>query len=73
MAEGALDVLLRQILNHQEDGTYTTKGYATAKGTVTFKSEQDAQLFDVMYVVREISPRSLLKNAVSAPPGLSAT
>ncbi len=71
MAEAALDSLLRQVLAQKTDGTYGARGYATAKATVTFSSEQEAQLFDVMHIVRAINPKRA-DEILETRPGLRA-
>ncbi len=57
MAEAAMEAVLRTVLDQKDDGNYGARGYATAKGVVTFTSQQEAQLFEMMHIVRAINPK----------------
>ena len=57
MAQTALQAILNAILDRKDDGSYEAQSTSTAKGTVTFNTRQDAELFDVMHLVRTIDPK----------------
>jgi hypothetical protein len=59
MAKGALASYLNFVLDRKEqDGKgYETITYATARGTASFQTPQERELFDVMWLVREIEPK----------------
>lgn len=58
VASAALSSYLSFVLDRKEEGKgYETITYATAKGTASFNTPQERELFDVMWLVREIEPK----------------
>jgi hypothetical protein len=58
MAQAAMQKIVSTILDRKDtDENYRPETLASARGTVTFTSRQDAELFDVMPLVREIDPK----------------
>ncbi len=73
MAEAALNSFLREILDKksEEEHSQTGVSFATAKGTVSFDSREDSELFDVMHIVRTINPKRA-EELLETRPGLRA-
>jgi hypothetical protein len=74
MAEAALNSFLREILDRkseEDQNSQTGVSFATAKGTVSFDSREDSELFDVMYIVRAINPKRA-EELLEPRPGLRA-
>ncbi|HSB17508.1 MAG TPA: hypothetical protein VLE22_23870 [Bryobacteraceae bacterium] len=73
MAESALNGFLREILDRKsaEEHSQTGVSFATAKGTVSFDSREDSELFDVMHIVRAINPKRA-EELLETRPGLRA-
>ena len=71
MAETALSRILNTVLDTKDDKTYNARTLSSSKGTVTFTSAEEAQLFDIMPLVREID-RKRYDELLSTRPGLSS-
>jgi len=56
VAEAALQAVLNSILDKKEEGSNTTN-LSTAKGMVSFRTQQDRQLFDLIHVMRELDSK----------------
>lgn len=59
MAGAALRSFLGFILDRKEESgaPYQSTTFVSAKGTATFNTRQERELFDVMWIVREIEPK----------------
>jgi beta-lactamase regulating signal transducer with metallopeptidase domain len=55
-AEAALQAVLNSILDRRDD-TPTAANISTSKGTASFSSRQDRELFDIMHVVKALDPK----------------
>lgn len=75
MAESALNSFLRETLERkdhdEQEHSQTGVSFATAKGTVSFDSREDSELFDVMHIVRAINPKRA-EELLETRPGLRA-
>jgi hypothetical protein len=57
MPQMALSRILGNVLSGKDDKPYQPMTLSSSKGTATFTSREDADLFDVMPLVREIDPK----------------
>jgi hypothetical protein len=55
VAQSAADSFVAWVLDRADAG-YTAASRSTARGSVTFSTRQEAELFDVMYVVQQVDP-----------------
>jgi len=57
MAQAAVSRILSTILVAKDDRPYAPLTLSSSKGTATFSTLQDAELFDIMPLVREVDPK----------------
>jgi hypothetical protein len=57
LAEAALSRILNAILSPKDDQPYQAQTFSSSKGTATFSTLEDSQLFDIAPLVREIDPK----------------
>lgn len=57
LAEAALPRILGAILSGKGDIPYDAQTFSSSKGTATFTSREESELFDVAPLVREIDPK----------------
>jgi hypothetical protein len=57
MPQAALSRILATVVSGKEDRPYEPQTLSSSKGTATFTTREDAELFDVAPMVREIEPK----------------
>jgi hypothetical protein len=57
MPQAALSRILSAVVSGKDDRPYEPQTLSSAKGTVTFTTREDSELFDVAPMVREIDPK----------------
>jgi hypothetical protein len=57
MPQAALSRILSVVVSGKDDRPYEPQTLSSSKGTVTFTTREDAELFDVAPMVREIDPK----------------
>jgi hypothetical protein len=57
MPQAALSRILSAVVSGEDDRPYEPQILSSAKGTVTFTTREDSELFDVAPMVREIDPK----------------
>ncbi|MCW5980019.1 MAG: hypothetical protein KIT09_18195 [Bryobacteraceae bacterium] len=57
MAKEAVSAVLDEISRYSEKKEQEASGVATEKGTVTFGTQAEAELFELMHIVQEVDPK----------------
>jgi len=57
LAQSAVDTLVKGLLDRKDDDSYLTASISSAKGSDSFNSQKDYDLFNLMHILRTFDPR----------------